>query len=492
MKARTGSRVVSRRIAASWFAPALAPVFLLALAALAVVAAPARALDPGGAANLVPVPTAGIEVELWSDPPAGSLVRPGNRARLYARASVDCYLSVFSVNTEGRMRLLYPISSEDGWIGAGQTCRVPEPESGWDLVFAGPPGMEYVYAVASLYPLRARYPVWMGQGLEPAPLPDDWNDEIDPYRTGWVVGDPFYQVRTFCEELVPYPEQRDTYATAWVYFNLGRRVPYPRYVCADCHWGGGVDPYGPACIAVQIRVGDVPCAGYIDFRRTWFPRYTYEVWTGWRPRHWSGDRWDGPDGRWVWSSSDGHRELRDRFSDARSRGRNVPGHRDRDDRPGPVPWGRLPGEPGRGDVRDGRDGRQVNPRGDGREVRPPRTAEPNPWGRGFEERLRRSVGEKEEQRGREVRPPQADRPTREDRPARESRPSGDDRRSREQAPAQPRHPEVRNADPRPGVTPSKPPSKPDREVRSRESRPSKESAPRSADRPGNDERGRRR
>jgi hypothetical protein len=437
------------------FVPALARATALALVVLAGVAIAARAEDPDGAKRLVPVPSSGVEVELWSDPPAGSLVHPGSRARLYARTNADCYLALISVDTEGRLRLLYPRPFDDGWIAGGRTYRVPEPGSGSDLVFAGPVGMEYVYAVASLSPLRSRYPEWMAQGMEPEPLPDDWADDVDPYRTGWVVGDPFQQVRAFCEELVPYPDERDSYATAWVYFHLGRRVSYPRYLCSDCHWGGGVDPYGPACPAVRVRVGNFPCSGYIDFRLAWFPRYTYEVWTGWRPRHWGGGRWDGPDGRWVWSSADGHRRLRDRFADARSPGRDVRGPRERDDNRGSGPWDRGRGTPGRGDVQD-------VPRGEGREVSPQRPDEGNSWGRGFDERLRRAVGEREQ------------------------------RRSREDRSARTREPDVRNADPRPGVTPSKPPSRPDRGDRGREPSRSRDSAPRSPDRSPRAEHGRSR
>ena len=439
--------------------PVAALVIAMALAALAGASNPARAQDPGGEERLVPVPTSGIEVELWSDPPAGSLVQPGSRAWFYARTNADCYLTLFCVDTEGRMRLLYPRPFEDGWVEGGRTCRLPEPGSGYDLQFSGPPGMEYVYALASSHPLRSRYPSWMAQGLEPTPPREDWSDDIDPYRDGLVVGDPFYRVRAFCEELVPYPEQRDTYATAWVYFHLGRRVPYPRFVCSDCHWGGAVDPYGPTCPAVRLRVGDVRCSGYIDFRLAWFPRYTYEVWTGWRPRNWHGGRWNGPDGRWVWSSADGRRVLGGHFSDAHPPDHHGPGPRDRDQ------WRDDRRGDGRGDPRghessDPRD----DPRGGGREVRPQRPEDNNAWGRGFEERLRRTIGPKEERRDPGNGP----------------------------APARPRKPEVRNADPRPGVPSPRPPVRSDRSDRGREQRRAKDSPSRSPERPSREDHGRSR
>lgn len=433
-------------------------VMTLACVASASSSHPAFAQYPDGVQRLVPVPTAGVEVELWSDPPAGSLVDPGTSARLYVRANADCYLTVFSVDTEGRVRLLSPRPFEDGWVSAGRTYRFPESGSGFDLRFAGPPGMEYVYALASLHPTHSRYPSWMTPGMAPMPPLESWDDDSDVYRRGRVMGDPFYQVRDFCEELVPYPQQRDAYATAWVYFHLGRRVPYPRFLCSDCHGGGAVDPYGPACRAVRVRAGDAGCSGRIDFRLSWYPQYTYEVWTGWRPRTWHGGRWNGPDGRWVWSSADGRRVLRRHFLDACPPNQHGPGPRGRDFRED-------------GSRRDERGGRFVvppaDPRADpriGREVRPPRPKDDNVWGRGFEERLRRAVGEKEERRGHGNKP----------------------------EPDRPRGPEVRNAEPGPGVPTPKPPAPPERGDRDRGQRGPKDSPPKSPERPSREGHGRSR
>ncbi len=485
-----------------------AAAVLLALSGSLGLAFPAWAQDPHGSSRLVSVPSAGIEVELWSSPAAGSVVRPGSAVRFHARANADCYLTVFSVDTEGRMRMLYPHPFDDGWIAGGRTYTVPGPHSGYDLHFSGPPGIEYVYALASLYPLRSRYPSWMTMGTGSRPDPEEWGDDVDPIRDGWIVGDPFYQVRGFCEDLVPYPEERDTYATAWVYFHLGRRVPYPRYLCSDCHWGGWVDPYGPACAAIRIRCGSIHHTGHFDFRLAWYPWYTYEVWTGWRPRSWHGHRWSGPDGRWVWSSADGRRVLRDRFVDAGPRGRTVapPGIRqdgDRDPRVDirPEPRGN-PRADGRDDIRSGgRGDPRPNPRGDLRtdrrddvratpregradrnrrepEVTPSsRTrADGSPWGRGFDERLRRAVGEREGNREREARPPAA-RPREP-----EARPPA----------VRPPEPGSRNTKPGPGVSSPRVPAKPDRSDRGRESRGSKESTPRSPNRSAKEGRSRSR
>jgi hypothetical protein len=272
-------------------------------------AAPVVVQDP--AVNLAPVPHQGLRVELWSDPDAGAVVRPGTRARLYMRPNADCYLTLLSVDTEGRVSILFPTYDDDGWIPAHQTCVVPSRRAGYDLVFADPPGLEYVYAVASLDPMR--YPRWSYSDYQEAA---DDPDSGDAYQTGWVVGDPFYRMQAFCNDLVPYPDRYDTYDMAWVYFNVGHRVEYPRYLCSDCHAGAIIDPYGPVCPAVGIRCAPVAYAGWFDFSVVFVPRYRYEVHQAWRPRGWQGRRWNGPDGRWVWSSVDGRDRLRRSFVDA--------------------------------------------------------------------------------------------------------------------------------------------------------------------------------
>ncbi len=387
----------------------------------------------GDTKELVPVPHGRVRVQLWSDPPAGTVVPTGARARLYFRASNDCYVTLLSVDTEGRVRMLFPDRGDDGWVEGGHTYRIPARRAGYDLMFAGPPGQEYVYALASVYPMRDRYPEWLAERRVPdrGPWADDgwddgwdngWSDE-DPddtvYFTGWIIGDPFFRMRVFCRRLVPYPELPETYASAYVYFNVGRHVSYPRTVCADCHWGPHFDPYGPPCSAVSLRIGNVPCAGWVDFRVVFVPHYRYEVCRDWRPRGWRGSRWDGPDGRWVWSSADGRR-LRGTFDSGRWVGRGEDG-RSAWDRNGTKP---LP------------PGRESEGRGPGREVRE-NAPQVNPWVRAHQERLESVVRPEKPEEGRRVEP-------RQEKPA-ETRPEQrhvEDRGRGERKPAQPDPPRV--------------------------------------------------
>lgn len=327
---------------------------LMALASLTLVAG--RALASGSVSvrgevrvgdvrigghveNLVPVPRDGVRVSLWSEPGSGSVVRTGERVRLYLNASTDCSVTVLSVDTQGRVRLLYPGPGGDGWVRGGRTYRLPEPGSRYDLRVAGPPGVEYVFALVSLYPVGPRYPAWLTDGRVWGPGPWTWNAGADLYRTGWVIGDPFYQVRRFCERLVPDPTLYDTYFTAWVSYQVGSGYDHPRTLCADCHGFHSPDPYGPACSVVRIKLGGRTHAGWIDFRIAYQPRFVYEVREPWRQRYSRRpDHPDAhPDGRWRWSTEDRDRSWGGIFRDARSdrdRGGQPDGRRERDAAPG--------------------------------------------------------------------------------------------------------------------------------------------------------------
>ena len=366
----------------------------LVSAALAGVDVDVRIQAGGSPSYLVPVPIAEPGVELWSDPGAGSLVYPGDRASLYIRTRTDCYLTVLSIDTEGRARLLFPSYHDDGWVHGGRTVRVPERGAGYDLRFAGPTGIEYVYAISSLEPTRDRYPGWLVDGRV-CEL-DSWSDDSELYDIGWVVGDPVYELRGLCRSLVAHPDCPETYASAWLSFCVGRRVDYPRTLCRDCHGFANWDPYSSSCPAVTINLDGSSCSGFVDFRVAFVPRWWYRPcgsWPGRRSRG-HGDH----DGRW--SSADGPRRLRSIFKDSPERRKD-----DRRDE-----W-----------VDDGRGGRHE-------------------WDRGRDEREKSR--EDEDRKKREVRDGNRERPSRVNPPHAEPAPKHDDRdRSRNDPPNAPKHEE---------------------------------------------------
>ncbi len=400
-------------------------------------------LVPQADASALRVPPGGVRVELWSDPEPGSIVYPGQLARVYFRANTDCYVTLIAVDTEGRVRLLFPAGRDDGWVRGGRTYRLPATR-GERIVFEGPTGIEYMYALASLEPTRHRYPMWLVDGRVWDPDPWYLDDDYHLYNYGLVIGDPFYQIHQFCRALVPNPDWIDTYSTAFISFYVGRRVHYPRYVCSDCHWGGWIDPYARTCRAVAIHVGDIRYRGWIDFRVVFAPRYTYRVSYAWRPLWWRGERWSGPDGRYVWSSTDRRGDIRRYFADAGPRA-------GRTDRPVPTPTGK-PDQP----YRVTRDGERVQ---DGVRDR-------HAWERAHQERLRSSV--KDQGSSRES-----------DSPPRSPRAEEPPRERKKESDRAPRSPRVEEAPSERAPESGRPPRSPRAEEPPRERKKESDRAPRS-------------
>ena len=108
------------------------------------------------------------------------------------------------------------------------------------------------------------------------------------------------------------PEDADDSDITETYFYIEKRVEYPRYVCADCHYAAyPFDPYLSHCSVVDIRID----ATWVRYARPRVgvvrPRYYYYVRQGApdRYREWKDRRW---------SSLDGSSQLRNRFVVERS------------------------------------------------------------------------------------------------------------------------------------------------------------------------------
>jgi hypothetical protein len=81
--------------------------------------------------------------------------------------------------------------------------------------------------------------------------------------------------------ILPYRCDRRDHDTAYVSFYVGRRVPYPRYACNDCHGSyHRFDPYADRCsvFSIRVNVGWVYPTHHVYVRRhprVLKPRYVY-------------------------------------------------------------------------------------------------------------------------------------------------------------------------------------------------------------------------
>jgi hypothetical protein len=274
-----------------------------------------------------------LVVDVWTNKGDGAVYSPGERIRVYFRASADCYVTLYNVDTEGYVHVLYPARSLDQhFIQGGMTYRIPARRDPYDLVISGPSGIEYIEAVASAAPFHQELPWYLdpeysewGNDESPWTVFDDeyeyYNDDYDyDAEIGIVRGDPYLGIQRINRRVIPEGYPTTDYATAVTSFYVSARVAYPRYLCYDCHWHNPhFDPYGPGCIVFDMRID-----------RTWV--YSPRIYVpDYRPKYYYGVKDTAPvvykNKRHFWSSRDGLGTLKKEFSVARP---NV-------DRPGVKP-----------------------------------------------------------------------------------------------------------------------------------------------------------
>ncbi len=187
-------------------------------------------------------------VELWT---SGDLFRRGDRAHVWFRTDIDAYVTVLRIDTDGRVRVLYPEQPwQDNFVPGGYRIEVSPHAGGYGayaFVVDDYPGQGYLFAIASLEPFEYRRLI---RG-------DVWDYRAIGLR-GQVTGDPYVAVMDIIDEIAldPYATSYDVYP-----YHVERRFEYPRFLCYDCHehvsydrW----DPYRYSCVRFRIVVHDDP------------------------------------------------------------------------------------------------------------------------------------------------------------------------------------------------------------------------------------------
>ncbi|MBI5268035.1 MAG: DUF4384 domain-containing protein [candidate division Zixibacteria bacterium] len=176
-----------------------------------------------------------LDVQVWPNRDDGEYYA-GDNIVLNFRANRDCFVAIYSVDSRGRVNLLFPSDpSDDNFITGGVTYKLPSGNDRYDLVVNGPNGRENIQMVAS----RERFPIpnWFSNsGL----IYD--GDDRDEYMDG-------LNSRYF----VRYPGQRFAFDRAVVFVSewepsYYRPVYSPYYpdwaVCGNVYidypWGGSI------------------------------------------------------------------------------------------------------------------------------------------------------------------------------------------------------------------------------------------------------------
>ena len=199
-------------------------------------------IEGEGESYIVDPPIPPVEVDIWSDKGERSVYYPGEDIRVYFKLSRDAYVVVYDIDTEGRVKLLYPQDPYGYPMTEGRvTHRLPPVGSPWSYHVSGPTGIEYVAAVASTRPF-------------------DWDEYIYELGGGGsfeaVSTDPQLGIERINQLIAPRYDGMPYYVSDWTMFYVERRVPYPRFMCYDCHWPWHQywDPYYDICPAFDVVI----------------------------------------------------------------------------------------------------------------------------------------------------------------------------------------------------------------------------------------------
>src|SRR3954471_13993074 len=223
-------------------------------------------------------------IELWTNRGDAAVYTRGERVRVYFRLDQDAYVTIFRVDTDGRVRVLFPREPfEDNFARGGREFEVDGQQLSTEaFAIDDYPGVGYLFAVAAADPFA----------YDRIETGDHWDYRV--IADGRVRGDPYVAMTDLAQHIVP-----DGYVD-WDYdvvsYNVERHYDYPRFLCYDCHsyvsysyW----DPYYTSCVRFRMYVYDDPW--YYPYRyygsgRVVFvgpyrpePRYIFKDWGSSRP-----------------------------------------------------------------------------------------------------------------------------------------------------------------------------------------------------------------
>jgi hypothetical protein len=211
---------------------------LLAPVALGFAGTAVAVAQPGAAGPDHVAP----QVALWTNKGDDVFTR-GDAMTVFLRTDVDAFVSVFHVDADGLVRVLFPRTPfDDAFAPGGQSFAVPGTHAGYTLRVDEYPGEGFLFAVVTLDPIAfgafSRNGAW------------DYAALGLPAR---VTDDPYVLFSALLAALVP--ETYEAYGYAVTPYYVDAQHGYPRFLCYQCHayvpptiW----DPYAHSCIRVRV------------------------------------------------------------------------------------------------------------------------------------------------------------------------------------------------------------------------------------------------
>jgi hypothetical protein len=191
-----------------------------------------------------------VRISVWAD--REQPYRRGDAVRVYFRAQESGHLTILRVDTDGRIRTLFP---REPWlrtyVRGGRTLEVADSREQTAFTIDDGPGVGYLFAITS--PLPFRY--------EDVTRADHWDFRL--IDGGRLRRDPYVALTDLARRIAPRGNFRYDIAPYYV----ERHYEYPRFVCYDCHTYAGYDewdPYATSCARYRVVIYDDPA--YYPYR----------------------------------------------------------------------------------------------------------------------------------------------------------------------------------------------------------------------------------
>lgn len=181
--------------------------------AMAAVASTASVASADGFALSAQVVSSQANVRVWLE--GGDVYDNYSDVAIWLRPERDCYTTLFMVDTDGYMHVLYPSSPYDEtWLYGGRSYCYRGYELGLDR-FDGA-GIAYVFAVGSPVPFDYSY----------------YGASVFVGGFGFrIYGDPFIASRDFYMTLLPVSCRWDYVGVSYARFYVRHWARYPSYLC---------------------------------------------------------------------------------------------------------------------------------------------------------------------------------------------------------------------------------------------------------------------
>jgi hypothetical protein len=186
-------------------------------------------------------------VAVWTD--QDDPYRRGEAARVYLGTEQSAHVTVFRVDTDGRLTVLFPREPwGDTYVRGAREFEVTGGRGGRggrSFIVDDYPGVGYLFAIGSARPFN----------FDDIARGDYWDYRL--IEGGRIRGDPYVVLTDLAARIAPGGDYDYDIRPYYV----EQRYDYPRFVCYDCHayakydaW----DPYSRACARFRVVIYDDP------------------------------------------------------------------------------------------------------------------------------------------------------------------------------------------------------------------------------------------